>query len=380
MSKAVFLIDESRNLRELPERQYDSEALLQELLARYPNLLAGDQIDPDNPRRWILVSREIGIPSPEDPSSNRWSLDHLFLDQDAIPTLVEVKRSSDTRIRREVVGQMLDYASNAVVYWPIESLKARFDQTCAESGLDPDAAISDILSPEQSIDEYWMKAKLNLQAGKVRLVFIADSIPSELRRIVEFLNDQMDPAEVLAIEVRQFTDDKVRTLVPTVIGQTETARSRKSAGRSANRQWDEPSFMEHMEQHCRSGEIEFAKRIMSWARDRVTRLWWGKGARSGSFVPIIETSQGKHQLFAVWSTGTIELYFFWYARKEPFKDPDMLDELLAKINHIPGINLEADAIRKRPNIALSEISTKESQKAFFDVFEWFIDQVGNINE
>ena len=28
------------------------------------------------------------------------------------PTLVEVKRSSDTRIRREVVGQMLDYAAN----------------------------------------------------------------------------------------------------------------------------------------------------------------------------------------------------------------------------------------------------------------------------
>ena len=32
-----------------------------------------------------------------------------------MPTLVEVKRSSDTRIRREVVGQMLHYAANAVV-------------------------------------------------------------------------------------------------------------------------------------------------------------------------------------------------------------------------------------------------------------------------
>jgi len=29
-----------------------------------------------------------------------WALDHLLLDQDAIPTLVEVKRSSDTRIRK----------------------------------------------------------------------------------------------------------------------------------------------------------------------------------------------------------------------------------------------------------------------------------------
>ena len=57
----------------------------------------------------------------------RWSVDHLFLDQDAIPTIVEVKRSRDTRIRREVVGQMLDYAANAVVYWPVETVRAEFE-------------------------------------------------------------------------------------------------------------------------------------------------------------------------------------------------------------------------------------------------------------
>jgi len=57
----------------------------------------------------------MSIPDRED-GSGRWSLDHLFLDQDSIPTLVEVKRSSDTRIRREVVGQILDYAANALVY------------------------------------------------------------------------------------------------------------------------------------------------------------------------------------------------------------------------------------------------------------------------
>lgn len=65
----------------------------------------------------------MGIPG-EEGGGERWSVDHLFLDQDAIPTLVEVKRSSDTRIRREVVGQMLDYAANAVVYWPAESIRA----------------------------------------------------------------------------------------------------------------------------------------------------------------------------------------------------------------------------------------------------------------
>jgi len=40
------------------------------------------------------------------------SLDHLFLDEAGVPTLVEVKRSSDTRARREMVAQMLDYFNN----------------------------------------------------------------------------------------------------------------------------------------------------------------------------------------------------------------------------------------------------------------------------
>jgi hypothetical protein len=40
------------------------------------------------------VTREAGVPDGDD-ASDRWSLDHLFLDQDGVPTLVEVKRSSD---------------------------------------------------------------------------------------------------------------------------------------------------------------------------------------------------------------------------------------------------------------------------------------------
>jgi hypothetical protein len=110
MNGGIFLIQSSGELLEMKEQPYDTEAVLQELLAKYPSLLAGDQINGAAPRRWLLISREMSVPSEED-GSGRWFLDHLFLDQDAIPTLVEVKRSSDTRVRREVVGQMLDYAA-----------------------------------------------------------------------------------------------------------------------------------------------------------------------------------------------------------------------------------------------------------------------------
>ena len=85
MAGSVFLIY-GDDLVEMTERPYDSEDVLQTLVARYPNLLAREQVDPTEPRRWLLVTREVGIPDREGGGS-RWSLDHLFLDQEGIPTL-----------------------------------------------------------------------------------------------------------------------------------------------------------------------------------------------------------------------------------------------------------------------------------------------------
>ena len=120
---AIFVLKGDDELVEMRQEGYLLEAHLQDLLAKYPSLLAGDGVNPTAPRRWLLVRKEAGLADREDGGA-RWALDHLFLDQDAVPTLVEVKRSTDTRIRREVVGQMLDYAANAVVYLPIEQLQA----------------------------------------------------------------------------------------------------------------------------------------------------------------------------------------------------------------------------------------------------------------
>lgn len=77
--------------------------MLQELLEKYPSLLGGDPVDGSGERRLILVRREAAVPAEQD-GAGRWSLDYWSFDQEGIPTLVEVKRSSDTRIRRDVVG------------------------------------------------------------------------------------------------------------------------------------------------------------------------------------------------------------------------------------------------------------------------------------
>jgi hypothetical protein len=283
MSGGIYLLREDDELVEMLERPYDSEAVLQQLLAKHPSLLAGDQLEADAPRRWLLVAREASLPSEED-GGGRWSVDHLFLDQDAVPTLVEVKRSSDTRIRREVVGQMLDYAANAVVYWPVERLRATFEASCETTGRDPEDVVLELVEDGESVDGFWDRVGTNLRAGKVRLVFVADELPAELQRVIEFLNVQMNPAEVIGIEVRQYVGQGLKTLVPRVLGQTAEAQQRKGrAVSSPRREWSWEAYRD--EQGIPAEKLETAKACFASIQEALMKrgLDWQPVFRQGYF-------------------------------------------------------------------------------------------------
>jgi hypothetical protein len=81
----IFLIDSNNQIVEMGDQPYDSEQLLQELLAKYPSVLAGDQMTGEVPVKWLFVAREAGIPG-EEGGGSRWALDHIFIDQNGIPT------------------------------------------------------------------------------------------------------------------------------------------------------------------------------------------------------------------------------------------------------------------------------------------------------
>lgn len=206
MSSDIYLIPENGQLVETTQKLYQSKVLLKNLLAEYPSLLvvSGEQINTTVARSWLLVSEEKIILNAEDRGGS-WALDYLFLDQDGIPTLVKVKRGNNTPIRREIVGQMLDYAANAVNYWSLEKIRAQFE-------VKPNAQqlLIQLLGEKQANpDQFWEQVKTNLQAVNIRLVFIAAQIPAELKRIVELLNQQMKPAQFFAVEINQYIGQPV---------------------------------------------------------------------------------------------------------------------------------------------------------------------------
>ncbi|MFJ7003695.1 hypothetical protein ACIQWY_27270 [Streptomyces albidoflavus] len=90
----------------------------------------------------------------------------------------------------------------------------------------------------QSPEEFWATVEERLAAGRMRLLFVADRIPLELRAIVEFLNRQLRQTDVYAVELTQYRGSgDHRVLVPRVHGEVATANKTQSRSGQAGRKW-----------------------------------------------------------------------------------------------------------------------------------------------
>ena len=254
MSECIYTSTGDGKLEALVETRFPTEDELQALIAEHPELLDGEQIRPGDARRWILITREKSI-APLAGEAARWSVDHLIIDQDAVPTLVEVKRGSNPEIRRTIVGQLLEYAAHASETWTAQELRGAFERQAEERGCDAEAELATLLQTDgdTEVNEFWEAVSTNLAAKRLRLLFVADFIPDPLVRVVGFLNAQMPGIEVLAVEVKRFHGASAQTLVPRVIGRT--AAGTRDAVQSRQRLTRE-SFLEGFEDDAVRGVAE----------------------------------------------------------------------------------------------------------------------------
>jgi len=375
MSGGIFIEDKkSKKLIELTETEYASEDLLQTLLVKYPNLLAGNQINPSAPRRWLLIKREAEIPDKEK-GERRWSVDHLFVDQDGVPTLIEVKRRSDTRLRREVVGQMLDYAANALSFWPADKLEAQFNETCSKEGVDPAEKLNELLQNKDESENFWQTIQDNLNAGKVRLIFIADVIPYELQRIVEFLNEQMHTVEVLAIEIKQFVGAGTKSYVPRLFGQTVEAQMKKS-GSGVRKPWDEESFFRELKENVSETGFNLTRDFCNVINEKAI-ISFGTGSANGSFAMKAKSANGKLvTLGHIWSNGRFEAIsgYFGYTLNN--------DKL--KIKYVNAIHSKIKISQKKQgkdweNVSILINKMKQSDfETIIKIYQEMITDIGKI--
>ena len=319
----------------------NEESELQNLLEKNLDLIPGDQVAPDDPRRWLLIKREMMV---EDPGTaeGRWSLDLLMVDQDGIPTLVECKRFRDTRARREVIGQMFDYAANASFYLNQDTLTQYLEEKARNRGIDIESYIASVQpSSGRSLETFLDAIQNNITQGQIRLVFFMEESPPELRSIVAFLNSQMERTEVCLVEARQFIQNGLRVVVPTLWGYTEQARRikktvtlKKSGERRA---WNEEDFTADLQDKLKAPDTKSALAFYDFCRTLPGAvLKWGTGTERGSFSvtfpPAIPRS-----ILSVFSDGELCLNFNWLDQSEV--QLRVRDRFLESLTQISTLNL-----------------------------------------
>lgn len=274
---------------------------------------------------------------------------------------------------------MLDYAANCRTYWSIDMLQASFEKTCALANRLSDEVLSDILKPGQTPADFWDRVKTNLEADRIGLLFVADSIPTELKRIVEFLNRQMNPAEVLAIELRQYSDGVgTRTIVPMVYGQTQDAVSRKAA--SGHRlAWNRETFLESLKENenVTDEQFNFALQIVAWMEKNGRRLLFGSG-QGGSVAPDLRHQGIDFRPIYLSTDGRLYFQFGSWEGRPVFGPLPARGELVRRFGAVNEANFDETTVKRFPSLSLRRIlRDPNGPSKVFDALNWMDECITN---
>ena len=339
-----------------------SEDQMQALVASHPELIA------DGDGQLLLIKREKPVADSFD-NSGRWALDHLFVTRGAIPVLVELKRASNSKLRREVVGQMMDYAANAVAYWRAGHILETFISTCKSDNQDPDEVLAAFIDDKEP-ESFWAEVDANIEGGRLKLVFVADVIPPELAQIVEFLNSQMK-ADVRAIELNWFAGNNgTTTLVPRVIGETQIAAARKRthpAPDAVTREEWIGKFIQPKGSDAVRGAFAYIEAMETiGCRTEVATL-------QGSIVTESDGDNGKpFYPFHLWQNGSISLSYKWLWKRRGLADESTRMNFILRFSEIFG-PLSTQNVRGFPAFKASLLVNPEKQAAFISLGREFVE-------
>lgn len=270
----------------------DEAKELENLVVANTILLPGDQMagDDEEAYRWMLIRQQMPVESASS-GVEQLAVDLLFVDQFAWLTFVECKLRQNDESYRKVVGQMLEYVSSAQHYWTPGKLIKYLTQDRLEA-LAPAA---------HSLEEFCQLAIENLKAGRVRLVFLLDEAPRQLKAIATFLNEQLTETEVFVVELRHFTDQGRKFVMPLVFGYSQEALARR---KEASGKWSADDFRGALMASAQSADERAAlMRLVKFGE--CYPIHWGRGKQPA--CSVVTPSTAPRSMITFWANGDVTL-------------------------------------------------------------------------
>ena len=175
------------------------DELLRSLLRTRPDLVLGVAC-PGDRRRLLLVS-DSDVPP----------LQRVYVDSEAVPLIVGVQATGHDRADGDVLLRLLDRVALELPPWRHGRLR---ELAAATHDEDEAELLTRALDWRADPDTFWSRVESNVARDRVRIVLVADRVPDELTRIVEFLDGQLRDVEVRAVEVSLYGSGPVSALVP----------------------------------------------------------------------------------------------------------------------------------------------------------------------
>jgi hypothetical protein len=171
---------------------YDEE-WLQRLIMEYPSLLPVDQIEPAFAN---LVPICIELPTPSG------FVDNLFVTPDGNLALIECKLWRNPEARREVIGQIIEYAKDLSA-WTYQKLQEAISRTTLFGGSNGEktGSLYETVSSRGETDEAFFidAVSRNLRRGRFLLLIVGDGIREGVESITAFLQQYAGLHFTLAI-------------------------------------------------------------------------------------------------------------------------------------------------------------------------------------
>lgn len=178
----LVLLDDTETtvVRRVPQGEARREASLRDLIAAHPGMLPVHDIDPSF-GRLATVTTELAIPGVG-------FVDVLLVDEAGRLVVVECKLWRNPQARREVVGQILDYARE-LSRFGYEDLQRQISIATKRQG-NVLHALATQAGGTLGEAEFVDRVTRDLAAGRFLLLVVGDGIAEGTRRIGEYLRDQ----------------------------------------------------------------------------------------------------------------------------------------------------------------------------------------------
>ncbi len=354
-----ILVQDKQGVRAL-EPGFADEKELQTFLRENSDLMPMDEIELGTPPL-LCIGWEVGVAS--------GSQDLLFIDEAGLLTIVETKLKKNPEARREVVGQILEYASYASA-WTTSEVEANAQKFYASKECPPgyegktlEEALRRFLESTDSsaregfsYEDFLNLVSANLQRGHIRLIIAIDEIPPSLLRTVEFVNRFSERFEMYLIQLKRFHDEATdqNIFVPALFGRVG------STGRPTGRLWDREGFLQQASTKARES-VPVLERLLEFA-EREKAMDWGRGATFASFQFTFTNESGKRlPAFYVQANGRMSIDF-WTLRK--WLDAKVISSFRDDLAIAEDVPREAIATDTWKLFDVAALTSRKSWKAF----------------